>query len=318
MRVQVCLLNYKTAAMTLRALDAVMPEVRALPGSTVVVVDNDSPDDSLAQLQAGVAARNLGDVVRVRASGFNGGYGFGNNVAMREGLLQAQPPDAFYLLNSDAFVEPEALQRLVKFLVANPHVGAVGGSLRNEAGEERASLFRFPSVWSELEGTARLGLLSRALRDHHVVREQPAHDVDDVDWVPGASLLLRRSVLEEVGLFDETFFLYFEETDLCRRIRNAGHGIGFVKDSVVIHLEGATTGINNLRKRTPGYVLDSRRHYWTKHHGAAGFAAASLVRAAGMASYELRRLVQNKPQRDYERALPDFVAHWLGRKPPPK
>jgi N-acetylglucosaminyl-diphospho-decaprenol L-rhamnosyltransferase len=313
MIVQVCLLNYKTAAMTLRALDAVLPEVRALPGSTVVIVDNDSQDGSLEALREGVATRQLGTVVTVHGSGFNGGYGYGNNAAIRLGMLQDAPPDAFYLLNSDAFVQPGALVHLANYLDNHPKAGAAGGALQGEDGERQAALFRFPSLWSELEGSVRLGVLSKVLSGSQIVRANPDHDVDDVDWVPGASLLIRRSVLEQVGLFDETFFLYFEETDLCRRIRAAGHRIAFVKDSVVVHLIGATTGTKNLHRRTPGYLLDSHRHYWTKHHGRAGYLAASVVRMVGMASYEVRRKLQNKPQRDYDNALSDTLRYTLGQ-----
>jgi N-acetylglucosaminyl-diphospho-decaprenol L-rhamnosyltransferase len=315
MIVQVCLLNYKTPAMTMKALDAVIPEVRALPGSKVVIIDNDSGDGSLAALQAGVASRQLNDIVIVMGSGFNGGYGYGNNAAIRHGLLQPQPPDAFYLLNSDAFVTPNALVRLAAYLDNHLQAGAAGGALQGEDGHIQPALFRFPTLWSELEGTVRLGPLSKLLHDSRIVRDVPNHDVDDVDWVPGASLLIRSSVLQQVGLFDEKFFLYFEETDLCRRIRAAGHRIAFVKDSVVVHLVGATTGTTNLRRRTPGYLLDSYRHYWTKHHGRSGYLAASLVRIVGMASYELRRRIQDKPQRDYDQALRDTIRYTLGHAP---
>ena len=139
----------------------------------------------------------------------------------------------------------------------------------------------------------------------------PETNVDDVDWVPGASMIMRRAVLEQAGLFDETFFLYYEETDLCHRATKAGFKIAFVRDASVEHIVGATTGVTNLKRRTPGYMLDSRRHYFLKHHGRAYLWAANAAYAAGLASFRVRRRLQGKPEQDFQGALPDFVRHCL-------
>lgn len=318
MRVLAVLLNYKTADLTLSALDTLLPEIRAINeggadvgGARVCVVDNDSGDGSFDALVAGVAARGCADVVDVVASGKNGGYGFGNNVGIRRGLTGHDRADYFYLLNSDAFVEGHALRQLLDYADAHPRCGIAGGYIHGTDGAAHPGVFHYPSIWSELEGGARFGPLSRILKDKVVPCPVPAENVDDVEWVPGASMLMRRAMLEQVGLFDETFFLYFEETDLCHRARDAGWKIAFVREASVAHIVGATTGVRNLKRRTPQYMLDSRRHYFLKHHGRAYLWAANWVKAAAWGSFRVRRTLQGKAEEDYERAWTDFVLHCL-------
>lgn len=312
MRVLCCLLNWRTADMTLSALDTLLPEVRALnakvPGSArVCIVDNDSGDGSEERLRRGVDDRGVADVVEVAQSGHNGGYGFGNNVALRRAMSGGY--DVTYLLNSDAFVEGTALQTLLAYLDAHPQVGIAGGYIHGVDGEPHPGAFHYPTIWSEIEGSVRFGVLSKLLKDKIVPRPVPTTNEQGIDWVPGASMVIRTAVLNDVGLFDETFFLYYEETDLCHRATDAGWDIAFVREASVAHIVGATTGVKNLRRRTPGYLLDSRRHYFLKHHGRAYLWAANAAYAAGLASFRVRRRLQNKPEQDYEHALRDFVVH---------
>ena len=327
MRVLCCLLNYKTPDMTLQSLDTLLPEVRAVTAmgkgqARVIIVDNDSQDGSLEKLQQGIEERGCADVVEVIGSGHNGGYGYGNNVALRRGLQRSAGPQSagkpalnpaqyFYLLNSDAFIEGTALQTLLAFMEQRPDVGIAGGYIHGTDGVPHPGSFHYPTIWSEIEGSVRFGPLSRLLADKIVPRPIPKVTTDDVEWVPGASMLMRGSMLEEIGLFDETFFLYFEETDLCHRATKSGWKVAFVPEASVAHIVGVSTGVKNLKRRTPGYMLDSRRHYFLKHHGRAYLWASNLCHAAGLASFRLRRKLQNKAEEDYENVLGDFVVHCI-------
>ena len=299
-------INYKTPDMTLRAVRAALPELEKVDGR-LVVVDNDSGDGSYAKLSAAVAAESLGDRVEVVESGHNGGFGAGNNFAIRRALASDDPPEFFYLLNSDAFPDPGSLARLVAETEARPEVGIAGSYIHGEDGEPHRTAFRFPTVASELERSVRLGLVSRLLSSRIVALPIPDGTVE-VDWLAGASMLIRRRVLEDVGLFDETFFLYFEETDLCRRAKAHGWKTVYVRQSEVTHIGSVSTGMKTVR-RMPSYWFDSRRHYFRKNHGAGYWWAANAAHVVGGSLWRVRRAIQKKPAQDPPGFLRDLVKH---------
>ncbi|MFN3643028.1 MAG: glycosyltransferase family 2 protein [Gemmobacter sp.] len=301
------ILNYRTAPMTLRAAEAAVAAMQGVDGA-VTVVDNDSQDGSEAALRAGVAARGLTGV-RVIQAGRNGGFGAGNNVGIAAGLPDGRRPDHVYLLNSDAFPAPDAIRILRDYLDANPAVGFAGSHVHGLEGDPHLTAFRFPNVWSELEGAARTGPVSRLLRRHVITLDLPDQPCA-VDWVAGASVMIRREVLDAVGLFDEGFFLYFEETDLCRRAAAAGWPVHYVPAARVAHVGSESTGAKRWQ-RTPGYWFDSRWRYFAKHHGRGYAAAATLAHLTGAAIWRLRRLVERQPPGGPDRFMRDLAAHAL-------
>ena len=314
MKLGAILLNWRTPDMTIDALDALVLELSNRDdGWRVVIVDNDSGDGSEAALRAAVDERRRGSAlfqnVDVVQSGVNGGFGAGNNFGIRHLLGGSHPPEYVYILNSDAFVEPRAVDALVEHLDAHEDVGIVGSYVHGTDGVPHVTAFRFPSIQSEIEGSLRLGVVTRALKDFEVPVGIPESTIE-VDWLAGASMMVRRRVLEEVGLFDESFFLYFEETDLCRRVRRAGHRIVYVKESSVAHIGSASTGMKTWTK-VPDYWFDSRRHYFLKNHGRAYLAAATAARLAGSAVWQLRRRVQGKPDEDPPGFLGGLLGHSL-------
>jgi hypothetical protein len=311
MKVLCVVLNYKTAAMT---LDAVRAAREALMGIShrIDVVDNDSQDGSFEHLRDAVNSAGWTDVCVVQ-SGHNGGFGAGNNVALRAALREPDPPEFLYILNSDAFPAPDAIAELVRFLEAHPRAGIAGSFIHGPEGDPHLTAFRFPSVASEALSGFRLGALQRLLPE----REVPVHPMPSstqrVDWLAGASMMFRRELLQEIGLFDETFFLYFEETDLCYRAHRAGWKTIYVLESRVAHVGSASTGMKTW-KRIPSYWLDSRRHYFTKNHGAGYFVAATSVRALGASLFEVRRRIQGQASRETEGFVGDLVRHMVKGK----
>jgi len=310
MKLLVVIVNYKTALLALRAAEGAREDVEAL-GGAITIVDNDSGDGSVQTLREGVQSRGLAHLVTVIAAEKNGGFGYGNNVAIRRGLASADPPEHIYLLNPDAVPDPGAIHTLVRFMDEHPDVGIAGSHIHNPDGTTHVSAFRFPSPIGELEGTLRLGLATK-LFQRWSVWSLPCDKTERVDWVSGASTMLRRELLESIGLFDENFFLYFEETDLCRRAAEAGWQTWFVHEASVEHEVGAATQIKDTKRRTPPYWFQSRRYYFLKQGGRPELWLANLAWVAGFSLWRLRRKIQGKPDRDPPQMLVDFVRHTLG------
>jgi GT2 family glycosyltransferase len=310
----VVIVNYRTAALVVDCLGTLAPEVAAEPGLRVVVVDNASGDDSMAVL--GQAIQKSGwSWVTLRPQDRNGGFAFGNNAAVRELLHSSNRPKFVWLLNPDTLVRPGAATALIDFLEQHPRVGIAGGRLEFPDGQPQTAAFRFPSLASELEDTIRIGFVSRAL-ERFRVPPPPRAEAHRTDWVNGASMMVRREVFETVGLMDERYFLYFEETDFCRRARAVGWDVWHVPASRVVHLEGQSTGVtgaNLAKKRRPTYWFDSRARYFRKHHGATYAFLADLTFMSGFATWRAHRWIRGKPDPDPPGLLGDFVRHAVQR-----
>lgn len=314
MRLLAIVVNYRTPGLALEAVGGLARALEGLPGARVVLLDNASGDGSLERLRAGVAEAGLGERVRVEGSPRNGGFGYGVNRVLRPALAAPDPPEAFYLLNPDAVPAPDAVRLLCDFLAAHPRAGIMGSAIEGMDGVPHTAGFRFPSLASELEGTARVGLVSRLLASRRVSIEGIA-EPRPVDWVSGASLLARREVFERVGLFDEGYFLYFEEMDLCRRARAAGFEVWTVPASRVRHHRAASTGFDDVARPRAPWWFASRRRYWRKHHGRAMARLADAVWIAGFASWRLRRRLTGRPDPDPPGLLGDFARHAIGLRP---
>ena len=308
-------LNYKTADMTIECVRNARVAMAPIDGHRIDVVDNDSQDGSFGRLHDAKAAEGWSDVA-VLETGHNGGFGAGNNFSIRRALASKDPPEFVFLLNSDAFPEADAIVKLLGFMERHPEIGIAGSQLYGTDGAPHISAFRFPTFQSELLGSTRLGLLTRVMPE----REVPIHPRPTVsrpvDWLAGAAMMIRREVLEDVGLFDETFFLYFEETDLCRRAKLRGWPTWYVVESQVAHVGHASTGLKDLSRPMPRYWFDSRRHYFTKNHGRAYTWAVNTAQALGLASFGVRARLQKKDDPNPSGFLRDFVRYnFLEKRP---
>ena len=287
-RVLAIVLNWRTPAMSLKAARAARRAMESLKGE-VVIVDNASNDGSFEAMQAGVAGW---DRVRVVQSGRNGGFGAGMNAGMRAGLSDGARPDYVYLLNSDAFPAQGAITALVTHLQTHPQAGLAGSHIHGPDGAPHITCFRFPSILGEFEGAARIGPLSRLLHRHTVPLPVP-ETTRPVDWLAGASLMIRQEVLDEIGGFDEAFFLYFEETDLCLRAARAGWQTHCVASSRVEHIGSVSTGMKGW-DRVPDYWFASRRHYFLKNHGRGYLASVTLAHVTGAGLGAIWRVIRRK------------------------
>ena len=304
----VVILNYRTSSLTIDCLHSLADEVQSLPGTKVAVVDNDSGDRSLEEIQAAVTANNWSDWVSVKASGRNGGYAFGNNAAIRPALAGNNPPDYILLLNPDTTVRPLALKTLLEFMVANPQVGIAGSRLEEPDGTPQCSAFRFHTFWSEIDSSMRLGLVSQLLAKW-VIAPEVSEVAHVTDWVAGASMIIRRQVFADIGLLDEDYFMYYEELDFCFQAQRAGWSCWYVPDSRVVHFVGQSSGVTNtkiLPKRRPKYWFDSRQRFFLKNYGFVYTVVADSLWMLGFMTWKIRRAIQQKPDNDPPQLLGDF------------
>lgn len=289
--VWIIIVNYRTAGLVVDCLRALVVQATDLRGGRVVIVDNDSRDGSVEVLDATINREGWSEWAVVIPLDRNGGFAYGNNAGIREALLSRHRVDYIMLLNPDTIPRPGAVRALVAFMDSHPRAGIAGSLLENPDGGLENSAHRIHSPLSELDSGARLGLLSRLLR-RYVVWSAPSIEAHQCDWVSGASLIIRREVIDRLGMMDDGYFLYFEEADYCWRAKQTGWEIWYVPESRVMHLEGASTGIHAASKRRARYWYDSRRRFFVKHHGISGLILADLLWFIGRVSYLLRCLLR--------------------------
>ena len=244
----------------------------------IVVVDNASTDGTPEMLR-----RDFPDV-HILANSTNRGFTGGNNDGLRhleqgEFAAEAQPADARFvlLLNPDAEVTPGALDELLAYAQAHPAVGVVGPQLRYPDGAVQSSRRRFPTLRTAIfESTWLQPIAPRAVLDHYYVRDCRDDETCEVDWVVGAAMLVRWEAYLQVGGLDErTFFMYSEELDWCKRIKDAGWKVAYHPRAVIVHHEGRSSGQVVARRMI--HFNTSKVRYFAKHHGRAQAAALRLA-----------------------------------------
>jgi GT2 family glycosyltransferase len=275
MRLAIVIVNYRTADLVYNCLLSLFGQIQTNIDN-VIVVDNNSGDDSVDKLSKRINTHGWKNWVSVLPLEYNLGFSAGNNGAIRALFLSKETiPDYIMLLNPDTIVHPGSIQYLVKFLNENPEVGIVGSQLENENHQLESAGRRYPSPLSELDTGAGTGFLSKLLKQWRVVMPivEYAHQCD---WVSGAAMMARRVVFEQIGLMDEGYFLYYEELDFCRRADRVGWQIWLEPRSLVTHIEGQATGKQNNCKRRGKYWYNSRRRYFIKHQGFVGWFLADI------------------------------------------
>ncbi len=306
--VLVVIVNYRTAQLTIDCLHSHKNEVEQLTNVKVAVVDNASRDNSTEKIKNAIANQNWESWVSLIDAEKNGGYAYGNNLAIRTALASISPPDYVLLLNPDTVIHQRAIANLVKFMEANPKVGIAGSRLEDPDGTPQQSAFRFPTIWSELDGGLRLGIITKLLKKW-VIAPPVSELTCQTEWVAGASMIIRQEVFKDTGLMDEDYFLYFEEVDFCLQSYRRGWECWYVPESRVVHLVGQSTGVNTPKtqpKRLPRYWFESRQRYFVKNHGWWYGLIADTFWLMGYLSWNLRSRIQQKPDTDAPHRLQDF------------
>ena len=257
MKLSIIILNYKTAGLVRQCLRGIFSNP---PQATyeVIVVDNASNDSCLERV-----AQEFPQTKRVKLA-VNRGYAAGNNAGLR--LAQGE---YVLILNPDITVLKGNLDQLIRFMDSQPKVGLAGPRLVNPDGSLQYSAYRFPSFWLPLFRRTFLGSLpsSRKLLAHYQMFDWDHRANQPVDWLLGACLIVRRSALNKVGLLDERYFLYVEDTDWCRRFWQAGWQVFYIAEVEFVHFHerlSAQASFGGLFSRVTWVHIASWLKYFRK------------------------------------------------------
>ncbi|MEK7990207.1 MAG: glycosyltransferase family 2 protein [Thiotrichaceae bacterium] len=260
--ISVIIVSFNTCNLLRRCLQTLLKKAGAVQFETIVV-DNASKDDS-----ADMVEREFPRVILVRSQ-TNLGFAAANNLA-----FQQATGEFIVLLNSDAFLTEEALSQSLQFMQENPNVGVGGARLIGRDNSWQPSARMLPSLLNHfltLSGLAYkypksrfFGRFDRTWANPNVAAE--------VDWVPGAYSIIRHKVLKQINYFDEKFFLYYEEVDLCRRIQQANYSIWYLSDVVVVHIGGESSktlslGMSDSGSQISLWQMRSALIFYYKHYG---------------------------------------------------
>ena len=238
---------------SLRDAAAARPDGAAAMPHEIVVVDNASHDGTPALLRRGWPE------VRVIEAGGNLGFAAANNIGIR-----ASAGEFVLLLNPDTVVNRDALDRLVAALTDNPTAAVAGPRIVDGTGRAELSFGPMISPLGELRQKLLVVGNDRGLP--MIVRwvDRLTRRPRTVDWVSGACLLARRQDIEAAGLFDERFFMYIEDVDLCAAVRARGRSVLFVPGAQIVHLRGRSAV--SARSATNQHYRRSQIAFYRKHH----------------------------------------------------
>ena len=304
-RVGIVILNYRTPAMVADVLQSLDQQVEAV-GGHVVVVDNDSGDGSEQQIGEFIHQAGFSAWAHVMGAGNNGGFSAGMNAGMR-----ALDAEFYMLLNSDTLVRPGAVAQLLRDMEAHEHVGIGSPRLEWMDGTPQVSCFRDPSPTSEFVSAAATRQITRLLHDHVVALPVSDEDVD-VEWTSFACVMIRRAVLEQLGLMDEGYFMYYEDADFCRSAREVGFGVRHFPRARVVHLRGGSSEVKSRqaqKKRPPQYLYAARNRYFRKHYGLSGAISANVSWSCGRGIHLLRETLFRAEPTSCER---EWLDKWHG------
>jgi len=309
----VVIVSFRTDKLVIETLKSLVFELSKQPSMRVTVVDNTCGEDAKSILAA-IREASWEDWVMVLVSSRNGGFSYGNNLAIRHALKAKSKPQYVWLLNPDTQVCPGASGALVDFFQKHNDVGITGSCLLNQDATEEGIAFRFPTILGEVAHTLSFGPITKLLKKHVVANKMEGDQPHKVDWVSGASMMIRIDVFEESHLFDENYFLYYEETDFCYNALLAGWSSWYIPTSKVIHIGGQSTGItciDGLSKRLPQYMFDSRSRYFVKNHGLIYATVADLARIIGLVCHNIIQIFRTKQNNHRTYLLRDSIRNFI-------
>ncbi len=268
MDVSIILVSYNTKDLTRNCLNSILEKTQEVDFE-IFVVDNNSQDGSPEMIE-----QEFPDVHLIKNSE-NKGFGAANNIAVKQSKAKY-----VYLLNTDTILINNSVKAFFDYMEKpeNQMVGACGGIMYDKNGNKTYIEFKFPHIFDSLFANMKK-------------TEQDLSKEKEVDWMGGSNLFLRKSCLDKVGLFDEKFFMYFEETDLCKRIKENGFKVFFIPYSSIIHFEGSSFEANNTINFSKARIFaQSKCYYFKKHHGLLSVFIIKFINIV----IQLYKFIKNK------------------------
>ena len=301
MDVTAIIVNYNTAHLLADAIGALRVAAQGMQLQTVLV-DNASRDGSAELIRAQFPGCEF------IANPVNVGFGRANNQALP--LVRGR---YVLLLNTDAFVAPETLAETVAYLDAHPKCGVLGVRLVGRDGALQPSCRYFPTPWNVFIG--RIGI-DRFFPGTRLVDDMEwGHaEVRECDWVPGCYYLVRKEVIDAVGLFDPRYFLYFEEVDHCRAVKAAGWNVVFYPHTTVVHIGGESAKSDSVLTAAGQQIselqIESEMLYFRKQYGLSGLCLSLGLMSVADAVLVLKWLLRRRTFRGAASYWTDLAVRW--------
>ncbi|GAB4318112.1 MAG: glycosyltransferase family 2 protein [Methanobacteriaceae archaeon] len=262
MDLSIIIVNYRTYKLTKQTLKSVIKN-KHLFSYEILVVDNASGDGSLERLQNDFQEEENSGLIKFIASDCNRGFAYANNLAIKKSVA-----DYILLLNSDTVIVNDCLEKCLNYIKADDKIGALGckvllpdGSLdkacRRSFPDVDVSFYRFSGLSNLFPESKRFGRYNLTYLDEN--------ETCEIECLVGAFMMVRRNVINQVGLLDETFFMYGEDIDWCYRIKAAGWKIVYYADAEVIHYKGSSSN----QKENPKLIYEFYRAmyiFYNKHY----------------------------------------------------
>ena len=277
-----------------------------------VLVDNYSQDQTMGRVHAFFAeCAHLAARILIVESGENLGFGKGCNLGAER--ANAFNPDIYWFVNPDTIVRQDAAVGLLETLQIQTNVAFAGSTLSDEKGTLRSGAFRFPTLTRVFCSELTIGALEKlfpSMRHNIPIGEEAVK----ADWLTGASFMVKREAFEALSGFAPEYFLYFEEVDLFYRASKLGYEAFSTPKSVVFHISGASTGINdkiahNRKKRRPKYWFESRRHFYTSNFGSAYFTLVDLAVISANGIRQIKNLIKFSPEQREPFLISDIIQY---------
>ena len=249
----IILVNYNGSKFIYKCLNSIQ-KFADFNNYEVIIVDNFSTDDSVKIIKDNFPSFKL------ICSPNNLGFCKANNLAAKH-----SQSEHLLFLNTDTILIENTPKILADYLKQNKNVAAIGSRITFQDGSYQISAGYLPNLAIELFDKIRYSLDNKWHPLFSSLYDRQYSKVQEVGWVTGACLMIRRDVFEQIGGFDENFFMYFEDKDLCKRVKELGYKVVYYPKTTIIHLLGGSS--HGIKKSVNKYYRDSQLYYYQKHLG---------------------------------------------------